>query len=79
MALKAADLRAELAQREIQLSLRVEEAERIRMRHGESGLLQVNLREQATADARARLVDAELDRRRAEADFSASRGFFEAL
>ena len=61
--------RTELIQREVQLSAKVEEAERLRFRHGDSNLLMVNIREQTTADAEQRLVDAKIELLRALTEF----------
>ena len=47
--------------RELELSERVEQAERIRFKHGDSNLLMVNIREQTSADARHRAIDALAD------------------
>jgi cobalt-zinc-cadmium efflux system outer membrane protein len=71
-ALDAAKDRIVLSQQEVGLSLQVEEAERVKLRHGDSNVLTVNLREQATADARSRAVDALADYYRAQADLIAA-------
>lgn len=72
--LAAARDRLGLLQKEVDLAARVEKAEQVRWTHGDSNLLMVNLREQATADARSRLVDAQLDYQRALADIQAIAG-----
>lgn len=69
--LAAARDRLGLLQKEVELAAKVEKAELLRWTHGDSNLLMVNLREQATADARSRLVDAQLDYQRALADIQA--------
>lgn len=61
-------------QREVELALQLERAERERFDAGDSQLLIVNLREQQTAEAELREVDALLDYRRAQADLEAARG-----
>jgi cobalt-zinc-cadmium efflux system outer membrane protein len=61
LALGAAKERLQLSGSEVALSKKVEEAERTRFKHGDSNLLMVNLREQATADARLKLIDAQLE------------------
>ena len=71
-AMDAAKVRITLTQKELQFSIQVEEAERIRFRHGDSNLLMVNLREQATADARQRSIDALADYHRAMAELEAT-------
>ena len=73
-AMAAALERFGAAQREIELALTVERAERVRIFHDESNVLQVNLREQATADARGRLIDARFDYLRAQAELVAAAG-----
>jgi cobalt-zinc-cadmium efflux system outer membrane protein len=70
-AIQASFRRFTMAQEEAELALKVEEAERVRFRHGDSNILMVNLREQATADARVRMIDASADYHRAVADFEA--------
>lgn len=60
--------------REVQLALDLEAAERERFSAGDSQLLIVNLREQQTAEARLREVDALFDYHRALADLRAARG-----
>jgi cobalt-zinc-cadmium efflux system outer membrane protein len=71
-AIQAARARIALTQKELHFSIKVEEAERIRFRHGDSNLLMVNLREQATADARQRAIDALADYHRATAEMEAA-------
>lgn len=60
--------------REVQLALELEAAERERFAAGDSQLLIVNLREQQTAEARLRQIDALFDYHRALADLRAARG-----
>ena len=57
-ALNAAALRSDLTHRETELARKLEQGERIRFRQGDSNQLFVNIREQATADAAVREVDA---------------------
>lgn len=71
-ALTAADERSVWAAREVTAALAVEEAERQRFAAGDSTILQVNLREQATADARVLAVDAALDAWRARVQLQAA-------
>ncbi len=71
-AMEAARRRVEMTRKEVELATEVEEAERIKFRHGDSNVLTVNLREQATADAKVRAVDALADFHRAWADYQAS-------
>jgi outer membrane protein TolC len=56
------------------LALELERAERARFDAGDSQLLIVNLREQQTAEAELREVDAMLDYHRASADLKAACG-----
>lgn len=71
-AMRAARSRIRLARKEVDLSLKVEEAERMKFRQGDSNILTVNLRENSTADARIRAVDALAEYYRARADFEAN-------
>ena len=71
--LRAAE-RVEAARREVRLAEQLEEAERTRYAQGDSQLLIVNLREQQTAEAELRAIDARLDHQRAIADLRAARG-----
>lgn len=73
-ALAAARERIEATRREVALALELEAGENARFAQGDSNLLIVNLREQQTAEARLREVDALLDYFRAEADLRAARG-----
>lgn len=57
-ALDAASQQVEVARQELKASRQVEEAEQTRLALGDSTLLVVNLREQATADAAERFVEA---------------------
>ena len=72
--LRAAQGIVALAEAELELSLQLEEAERIRLDAGDSTLLIVNLREQATADAAMQLVEAERDLQIALARYRLSLG-----
>ena len=69
--LKAAEQRAMVARAELQLSEKVEAAERHRFELGDSTLVFVNLREQATAEAALREIDARLDYHRSLALYRA--------
>jgi outer membrane protein, heavy metal efflux system len=73
-ALRRARERIDAARREVKLALELEEGERIRFDHGDSHLLIVNIREQQSAEAELREVDALLDFHRAAADLKAARG-----
>lgn len=63
-----ANERLTMLQLEVQRAIQVEEGERIKARAGDSNLLLVNIREQSTADARARVIEALADFHRARAD-----------
>ncbi|MFO0572738.1 MAG: TolC family protein [Polyangia bacterium] len=69
--LQASQRRAELAAEERLLALQVETGERTRYELGDSTLLFINLREQATAEAALRELDALLDCQRALAAYRA--------
>lgn len=71
-ALQAAYQRISQARQSVQLNQTMEEAERRRFNAGDSNLLIVNLREQATADARKTLVAALLEYFQAQADYRAA-------
>ena len=71
-ALDAARRRIGLVRREVEIAVQLEAAERQRFEAGDSTLFVVNLREQATAEARVREVDALLDWQRASAAFRAA-------
>ncbi len=71
-ALRAAYNRIIQARRSVELNQTLEEAERKRFEAGDSNLLMVNLREQATADARKTLVAAQLEYFQALADLRAA-------
>lgn len=73
-ALAAARERATLARQEVAVSQQLEQGERTRFDLGDSSLLFVNLREQTTAEAHLREVDALLDYQRARASLAASAG-----
>jgi outer membrane protein, heavy metal efflux system len=70
IALNAAKERAELASKEYVLAKQLATAEVTRFDLGESTLLAVNLREQASAEANIRSIDAETDHRRAIANYT---------
>jgi outer membrane protein, heavy metal efflux system len=63
-----------LVERELEIARRVEEAERERLALGDSTLLLVNLREQASADAEKRLIDARAAYQGAYAAYQAAAG-----
>ena len=73
-ALRAAVERIAAATREVKAALALEDGERSRFDLGYSTLLIVNIREQQTAEAQLREIDALFDYRRALADLSAARG-----
>lgn len=52
----------------------LEQAERVRFEQGDSNLLTVNIREQQTAEAELREIEALFDFHRAVADLRAARG-----
>ena len=70
-AFTAAHARLGLARREIEVALELERGERTRLAVGEGTLVFVNLREQATAEARLREVEARLDGLKALASWAA--------
>jgi cobalt-zinc-cadmium efflux system outer membrane protein len=72
--LRAALERTEIARRELAVAREVEQAERERFRQGDSNIFLVNQREQTTAEASVRLVDATADWLRARAAFRAAMG-----
>lgn len=72
---EAAYRRFALAHQERTLATKLEQAELERFKLGESTLLIVNLREQATADAAMREVDASADYQRARATLRNAMGF----
>ncbi len=69
MRIDAAVRRAQVTRRELRVAHQLAEAELKRFELGESNLLLVNLREQASAEADIRNVDAMLDVQRALAEF----------
>jgi outer membrane protein TolC len=71
---RAARLRVDVAHREVADAEELEAGERRRFELGDSTLLIVNLREQATAEARIREVDAKSDFHRAMASYRAALG-----
>lgn len=73
-AMRRAEERIRAAEREVALALTLEDAERQRFEAGDSQLLFVNLREQQTAEAELRQVDAIFDYHRAITDWRAARG-----
>lgn len=72
--LRAARDRIDAARQEVKLAIQLERAERTRFEQGDSHLLTVNIREQQTAEAELREVDALLDYHRATVDLKAARG-----
>ena len=73
-ALRVSQLRIESTRREVALARQLEDGERTRFDQGDSHLLIVNLREQQTAEAELREVDALFDYQRAVVDLRAARG-----
>lgn len=73
-ALNAAALRAEITRKEVELAKKMEQGERERFRQGDSNQLFVNLREQATADAAIREIEAITDYYKSLASLKASIG-----
>ena len=73
-ALNAAFQQLELARRSLELARQMETAERRKFDLGDSNLLLVNLREQATADAASTRVEAHLNYFDAAADYRAALG-----
>jgi cobalt-zinc-cadmium efflux system outer membrane protein len=63
-----------MSSKEYTIAQEVESGERERFFHGDSNLIFVNLREQTTADAAIRVVDAKLDFLKAQASFDAILG-----
>lgn len=70
-AIAAAKKRIKMIESEVLYSVQVEDAERTKLKHGDSNILLVNLREQSTADARMRSIEALNDYHRAYADLEA--------
>jgi outer membrane protein TolC len=68
----AAWARIDIATAETELAKRLEQGERARFEHGDSNILFVNLREQATADARVREVEALADYQKGLAQLKAA-------
>lgn len=73
-AIEVSARRIEFSAQEVVAAKKVEDAEKIKFKHGDSNILTVNLREQATADARIREVDANIDFWKAVADFKMALG-----
>ena len=73
-AMKTALERLSLARKEIGLNQRLEEAERVRFKHGESNVLMINIREQITCDAWIKEYDALVDFYKSKAEFTAAQG-----
>jgi outer membrane protein, heavy metal efflux system len=73
-ALRGARLRIDATRSEVALAQDLESSERLRFEQGDSHLLIVNLREQQTAEAELREVEALFDYHRAHADLRAARG-----
>jgi outer membrane protein TolC len=66
--------RIDAAKREVKLAIELEQAEHTRFEQGDSHLLIVNIREQQTAEAELREIEALLDYHRSVADLKAARG-----
>jgi len=73
-ALHAASLRVELTRQETELARKLEQGERTRFRQGDSNQLFVNIREQATADAAVREIEALSDYQKSLATLKAALG-----
>lgn len=73
-ALSAATDRIVFARREVEVAMRLENGERTRFELGDSTLLFLNLREQATAEARLREVDSLSDYQKARVALRAAMG-----
>jgi len=73
-AVRAAATRAEVTGREVELADKLQAAELRRFDLGDSTMLLVNLREQATAEAKIREVDAQVDYHKATAAYRAALG-----
>lgn len=73
-ALDAALQRVDLTHKETELAKKLEKGERERFAHGDSNLIFVNLREQATADAAIREIEALADYRKSLATLQAALG-----
>ncbi len=73
-AIRASLSRIEAARNEVRIAKELESAEQLRFEQGDSHLLMVNIREQQTAEAELREVDAIFDYYRATADLRAARG-----
>lgn len=71
---RAARERVKAAIEEVRLAVIVEKAERIRFDNGDGNMLIVNQREQLTAEARLRELEARLDVLRADVDLTAATG-----
>ena len=72
LTIEASQKRAVLAQKEVQVATQLAQGELRRFELGEGNLLLVNLREQATAEAALREIDARADVHRAIASFRAA-------
>ncbi len=72
--LETAWARVDASRSEVALATRLEQGERVLFDQGDTHLLTVNIREQQTAEARLRLVDALLDYQRGTAALRAARG-----
>lgn len=68
-AIERAKERVEVAEREVQYALLVQEGERRKFQLGESTILILNLRERATAEAQNKLIEARADYLRAISDY----------
>ena len=75
-ALIASDERIQAAQKELEFSQKVENGEKVKFRHGDSTIFMINQREQATADAQNRKIDALVEFKKSIVDYNASVGRF---
>lgn len=74
VSLEVAAERVTLVERELEVARRVEQGERDRLEQGDSTLLLVNLREQATADVEKQLIEAKAAYQAARAAYRAAGG-----
>lgn len=73
-ALDTALLRVEVIRQELDLAKKMEQGERVRFNHGDSNLLFLNIREQATVDTAVRELEAIADYRKSLATLRAALG-----
>ncbi|MBC7472908.1 MAG: TolC family protein [Candidatus Sericytochromatia bacterium] len=71
IALNPAYKQIELAKQELELSIKLEEAEKEKFKLGDSNILLINIREQTTADAKIREINTIINYNQALADYKA--------